>query len=478
VSEVSGRVLSLKADGTKKHVHFVGIGGAGMSALARVLLDRGFSVSGSDVTANDAVRDLAGRGARVGIGHAAEHVLGADCVVFTTVVAPDNPELQAARAAGIPVLHRSELLAELMAAGKSIAIAGAHGKTTTTSMIAHALVALGYDPTFVVGGVVASLGVGARAGSGEWIVGEADESDGSFVNYRPEVAVVLNIEPDHLEYHGHDFENLKRAYAQFAQGIPAGGALITSADDPLAARLDAAPGVRHLTFALRAPTADLRATDISLSGHGVRATVWRGQTRLGDLELAVPGAHNVGNALAAIHVCCEVGPSFDRVAEALRTFRGALRRFQIHWDQSVRVVDDYAHHPTEIRANIELAAAAGRRLIAVFQPQRYTRTASLFDDFARAFRGADEVLIADIYSPAGEQPIAGVSAERLADAVRAQSNPRARYGGSVDDVSAYLKASVRPGDVVLTMGAGDIWRAAQELAAWLKSQGETASCSG
>ncbi|MCY0869454.1 MAG: Mur ligase domain-containing protein, partial [Firmicutes bacterium] len=271
---MSGQLGLLQKDGRKSNVHFVGIGGAGMSALARVLLDRGFSVSGSDVAANDAVRDLAAHGARVYRGHAAENVQGADCLVFTTVVAADNPELQAARAAGIPIMHRSELLAEVMAAGKGIAVAGAHGKTTTTSMIAHALVVMGYDPTFVVGGVVASLGVGARAGAGEWIVSEADESDGSFVNYRPEVGIVLNIEPDHLEYHGNDFENLKRAYQCFAQGVTAGGALITSADDPLAARLQPALGVRRLTYALQAPEADLRATDLAAAGGGVRATVW------------------------------------------------------------------------------------------------------------------------------------------------------------------------------------------------------------
>lgn len=453
------------------HVHFVGIGGVGMSAIASILLDKGYKVSGSDVALQEYTRRLSERGASVFGGHDAANIEGADFVVYTTAVAADNVELMAARALHIPVLHRSEMLAELMKEGHGIAVAGAHGKTTTTSMVAWILECAGFDPTFLIGGVVANLDTGAKAGKGRYVVAEADESDGSFLNYEPTIAIVTNIEADHLEHYDGNFDNLKMAYQRFIARIPGHGVLITCADD-LHVR-DLLPDVhsRLVTYSAQGLAADLEARAVAFVGHGTRSDVyWQGE-RLGALTLHVPGVHNVGNALAAIGVALDVGIPFATAVSALGEFRGALRRFQVLFDgNDMMVVDDYAHHPTEISAMIRAAKATGKRIVAVFQPQRYTRTFHLFDEFTRAFAEADDVVIADIYSPAGEQPIAGVSAEKLVAGIRENSNVQAKYCPGHEDVLAYLKEQIRPGDLVMTMGAGDIWKAGKALAAWLSDR--------
>jgi len=344
------------------HVHLIGIGGAGMSAIAHILLERGYFVSGSDAAHSDNTNKLSECGAQVWIGHAAEQVAGADVVVFNTMITSDNPELQAARERNLPILHRSQMLARLMEEGQGIAIAGANGKTATTSMVAYVLTQAGLDPSFLVGGVVANLQTGARAGSSPYIVAEADESDGSFLNYSPRIAVITNIEADHLEHYDGDFEKLKEAYGKFAHRLPTNGLLVTCLDDPHVRELLAGVQARVCSYALDHAGADLTAQIDSISANGSESVVYERGVRLGTLELTVPGRHNVANALAAIAVAREVGVPFATAAAALSDFRGALRRFQTIYDDplsGITIVDEYAHHPTEIRTSISSMKANG-----------------------------------------------------------------------------------------------------------------------
>lgn len=452
----------------QEHVHFVGIGGYGMSAIARVMLDMGYHVTGSDVSSQELTKRLTEHGAKVFQGHDANQVDGADMVVYSTALSQDNVEIQAAKAQNIPVIHRSEMLARLMADRVGVAVTGAHGKTTTTSMVAYVMEIGGLDPTFVIGGVVSNIGDNAKAGTGQFVVAEADESDGSFLHYRPKIAVITNIEADHLEHYDGKFENLLHAYEQFISNLPADGLLVYSTDDEHLNRMQGLAKCRVVRVGMNGD-ADYLATDMKLLSRGSQSTVWYRGERLGQMQLAVPGRHNVMNALAAVAVAREAGLSFPTIAAALAQFHGAKRRFQVISETSgVLVIDDYAHHPTEITATIAAAQSTGRRIVAVFQPQRYTRTYFLFDAFANAFEGADEVLIADIYSPAGEERIEGVTAERLAQQIKVQSNPNVNYLGTKDDVFDYLLSTVHTGDLVLTMGAGDIWQVAVRLAEALK----------
>jgi len=456
-----------------EHIHFVGIGGYGMSAIARVMLDMGFSISGSDVSSQELTQRLIERGARVYQGHAAGQVDGADVVVYSTALPPDNVEIKEAKARRIPVIHRSEMLARLMANRVGVAVTGAHGKTTTTSMIAYIMEQCGVDPTFVIGGVVSNIGDNAKAGGGRYVVAEADESDGSFLHYRPEIAVVTNIEADHLEHYDGKFENLLRAYEKFAQQIPPSGLLVCSYEDEHLPSILNNAKCRIQTVGIETPQADYYATDVQLLDRSSQSKVYCRGEYLGTLMLALPGKHNVQNALSALVVAVEAGLSFNQAVQALAQFHGAKRRFQVISEEAgVLVIDDYAHHPTEISATIAAAQATGRRIVAVFQPQRYTRTFFLFDAFARAFAGADEVLLTDIYSPAGEQRIDGVSAERLVGEIQQFSNPNAKFLPTKDDVFEHLKNTVKHGDLVLTMGAGDIWTVAVRLADELKKRTE------
>jgi UDP-N-acetylmuramate--alanine ligase len=461
---------------TAEHVHFIGIGGYGMSAIARVMLEMGYQVSGSDVAGQELTEKLAANGARIYIGHEAEHIKGANLVVYSTALPRDNVERKAAEALNIPVIHRSQMLARLMNAGKGIAVAGAHGKTTTSSMIAHVMGSCGLDPTYIIGGEIVNVGTNAKAGKGEYVVAEADESDGSFLQYHPAIAIVTNIEADHLENYNGDFNELKAAYVQFLGQVKADGKAIVSADDENIRELIPAlknkpgggPGI--ITYGID-EEADYRAEDIRLGDRKVSFTLSKHGEKLGLIELSVPGRHNVSNAMATVITCLEAGVPVADVARAIGDFRGAKRRFQVIGEvNDILVIDDYAHHPTEIQATISAAKATGKRIIAVFQPQRYTRTFFLLEQFSRAFSEADQVIITDIYSPAGEQEIEGVNSKKLVEMIIANSNPNTLYLPTKEEVQAYLGNSVAAGDLVITMGAGDIWKTAYGLSKLLQQR--------
>ncbi|WP_201318172.1 UDP-N-acetylmuramate--L-alanine ligase [Paenibacillus sp. EPM92] len=455
---------------TSEHIHFIGIGGYGMSAIAKVMLEMGYQVSGSDLAQAELTEKLAAKGAQVFIGHEAQNVKGADVVVYSTALSKDNVEMLAAEELNIPILHRSQMLAQLMNAKKGIAVAGAHGKTTTSSMIALVLEQCGQDPTFIIGGEILNVGSNAKAGKGDYVVAEADESDGSFLQYQPLIALVNNIEADHLENYDGDFENLKKAYAQFLSQVKPQGKAVICKDDPYL--LEMMPNIQSevITYGIDSE-ADVVARNIDLGDRKVSFDVVRGGRTLGTIRLSVPGKHNVYNALATLITCMEAGLSFEQVAEAIPSFRGAKRRFQVLGEvNDMLVIDDYAHHPTEIEATIQAAKATGKRIVAVFQPQRYTRTYFLFEQFSRSFPEADEVIITDIYSPAGEKQIEGITSAKLVELIKQNSNRNVRYIPTKEEVQAYLSHAVQPGDLVLTMGAGDIWKAAAGLAKALEER--------
>ncbi|GMK38402.1 UDP-N-acetylmuramate--L-alanine ligase [Paenibacillus sp. CCS19] len=455
---------------TAEHVHFIGIGGYGMSAIARVMLEMGYKVTGSDVVKGELAEKLAQKGAGIYIGHEADNVKGSDLVVYSTALPKDNVERQAAEALNIPILHRAQMLARLMNAGKGVAVAGAHGKTTTSSMIALVMETCGIDPTFIIGGEIVNVGTNAKAGKGEYVVAEADESDGSFLQYHPAMAIVTNIEPDHLENYDGDFNKLKSAYVQFLQQVKSDGKAIVCIDDANLQEL--LPQVNSgslradqvITYGIDCE-AQYRATNIELGDRKVTFKLHREGAELGQVELSVPGRHNVYNAMATIITCLEAGLPFASVADAIKQFRGAKRRFHVLGEKNdILVIDDYAHHPTEIQATISAAKATGKRIVAVFQPQRYTRTYFLLEQFSCAFGEADEVIITDIYSPAGEQQIEGVSSRRLVELIIQNSNANTHYVPTKEEVLERLKASMKPGDLIITMGAGDIWKVAAALA--------------
>ncbi|MBD3917747.1 UDP-N-acetylmuramate--L-alanine ligase [Paenibacillus sp. PR3] len=455
---------------TAEHVHFIGIGGYGMSAIARVMLEMGYKVTGSDVVKAELAEKLAQKGAGIYIGHEADNVKGADLVVYSTALPKDNVERQAAEALNIPVLHRAQMLARLMNAGKGVAVAGAHGKTTTSSMIALVMETCGIDPTFIIGGEIVNVGTNAKAGKGEYVVAEADESDGSFLQYHPAIAIVTNIEPDHLENYDGDFNKLKSAYVQFLQQVKSDGKAIVCIDDTNLQELlpivnsGSLRADQVITYGIDCD-AQYRATDIELGDRKVTFKLHHNGTELGQVELSVPGRHNVYNAMATIITCLEAGLPFANVADAIKQFRGAKRRFHVLGEKNdILVIDDYAHHPTEIQATISAAKATGKRIVAVFQPQRYTRTYFLLEQFSCAFGEADEVIITDIYSPAGEQQIEGVSSRRLVELIIQNSNANTHYVPTKEEVLEQLKGSMKPGDLIITMGAGDIWKVAAALA--------------
>ncbi|MBD8500791.1 UDP-N-acetylmuramate--L-alanine ligase [Paenibacillus arenosi] len=453
---------------TMEHIHFIGIGGYGMSAIARVMLEMGYTVTGSDVAKQELTDKLEKKGATIHIGHDERYVQGSDVVVYSTACPKDNVERVAAKERNIPVLHRSEMLARLLNAKKGIAVAGAHGKTTTSSMIALVLERCGVDPTFIIGGEVTNLGTNAKAGKSDYVVAEADESDGTFLAYYPNIAVVTNIEADHLENYGGDFERLKQAYVQFLSQVEESGAAVLCSDDPIVKEMIPAVRSNIVTYGVE-QGADYQAVDIEADDRQMFFTVKRGDQVLGRVELSVPGQHNVLNAMATLVVCMQAGVPFEEAAAAITEFTGAKRRYQIIGQANdITVVDDYAHHPTEIEATLLAAKASGKRIVAVFQPQRYSRTYFLFEQFSRAFGGADEVIITDIYSPAGEKQIEGVNSSKLTENIRELSNSNVHYIPTKEEVVQHLQQSVKPGDIVLTMGAGDIWRVAVQLADYIK----------
>ncbi|MFW9334070.1 UDP-N-acetylmuramate--L-alanine ligase [Paenibacillus polymyxa] len=455
---------------TSEHVHFIGIGGYGMSAIARVMLEMGYTVTGSDVASQELTEKLAAKGAKIYIGHTPEHIAGADIVVYSTALSRDNVERVAAEELNIPTLHRSQMLARLLNERKGIAVAGAHGKTTTSSMIALVMERCNVDPTYIIGGEITNLGTNAKAGKSEFVVAEADESDGSFLQYHPWQGIVTNIEADHLENYDGDFNRLKSAYVQFLSQIRPDGAAIVCADDQNIREMLPQLQTRVITYGVE-HEADYMATDIQLGDRRLSFTMSRKGTALGTIELSVPGKHNMYNAMATVISCLEVGIPFDQIAATIVEFHGAKRRFQVLGEgNDILIIDDYAHHPTEIEATISAARATGKRIIAVFQPQRYSRTFFLLDAFSRAFSEAGEVIITDIYSPAGEKQIEGVHSSKLVDLIVQNSNANAIYLPTKEAVIEELKDRLQPGDLVLTMGAGDIWKAGDALARHLRGQ--------
>ncbi|KAF6564199.1 MULTISPECIES: UDP-N-acetylmuramate--L-alanine ligase [Paenibacillus] len=455
---------------TSEHVHFIGIGGYGMSAIARVMLEMGYTVTGSDVASQELTEKLAAKGAKIYIGHTPEHIAGADIVVYSTALSRDNVERVAAEELNIPTLHRSQMLARLLNERKGIAVAGAHGKTTTSSMIALVMERCNVDPTYIIGGEITNLGTNAKAGKSEFVVAEADESDGSFLQYHPWQGIVTNIEADHLENYDGDFNRLKSAYVQFLSQIRPDGAAIVCADDQNIREMLPQLQTRVITYGVE-HEADYMATDIQLGDRRLSFTMSRKGTALGTIELSVPGKHNMYNAMATVISCLEAGIPFDQIAATIVEFHGAKRRFQVLGEgNDILIIDDYAHHPTEIEATISAARATGKRIIAVFQPQRYSRTFFLLDAFSRAFSEANEVIITDIYSPAGEKQIEGVHSSKLVDLIVQNSNANAIYLPTKEAVIEELKDRLQPGDLVLTMGAGDIWKAGDALARHLRGQ--------
>jgi UDP-N-acetylmuramate--alanine ligase len=462
--------------GRTRRIHFVGIGGIGMSGIAELLANLGYEVSGSDAKASAVTRRLEALcSIRVHAGHRAEQLAEADVVVVSSAVAADNPEVVEAHRLGIPVIPRAEMLAELMRLRFAIAVAGSHGKTTTTSMIAFVLERAGLDPTAVIGGRLSAFGSNARLGRGAYMVAEADESDRSFLLLSPTVAVMTNVDHEHMESYP-TFGDLQQAFADFGNKVPFYGSVVACADDPGLAPVLPRLRRRVLTYGLDAADAGIAGTQVELGAFGGRCVVRRrgraGDEQLGVLELSVPGRHNLQNALAAVAVGEWIGVRFQQVSGALRQFQGAERRFERHGEHGgVLVVDDYGHHPTEIAAVLAAAhATLGRRIVVAFQPHRYSRTAQLMAAFGPALRAADEIVLTDIYA-AGEPPVAGVTVESLAGAIRESSGRPVHVVSRLDAVVPELLRLLRPGDVVLTLGAGSIGSLAAPLAAALDGKG-------
>jgi UDP-N-acetylmuramate--alanine ligase len=448
--------------GRTRRIHFIGIGGSGMSGLAEVLINMGYQVSGSDLRASETTDRLVQRGGRVFIGHAATNVEGAHVVVYSTAVGDDNPELIAARVAQLPVLPRADMLAELMRMMKyGVAVGGAHGKTTTTSLIAEVLARGGLDPTIVVGGRLHAIGANARLGYGQFLVAEADESDGSFLRLSPALVVVTNIDREHLD-HYKDLEDIRQAFIYFAHRVPFYGAAVLCVDDDEVRGILPRVTKRTILYGTRAE-AEVRAERVELLPHGSRFRVTAQGRPLGEIEMGLPGRHNVLNALAAIAVGLEVEVGFAHIAEALATFRGVARRFETRGEAGgVRVVDDYGHHPTEISATLAAAKGLGGRVLVLFQPHRFSRTQALRREFGGCFDEADAVWVLDVY-PAGETPIPGISARTIVESAHEHGADQVREAGDADAAVAAVVAAARPGDTVLTLGAGDVWKLADAV---------------
>ena len=458
--------------GRVRHVHFIGVGGIGMSGLAEILRTLEFDVSGSDLRAGENTKNLERLGVRVDIGHRAENVRGADVVVYSSAIDYENPEVREARLHGIPVIPRAEMLAELMRVKYGIAIAGSHGKTTTTSLVATVLRAAGFDPTVVVGGRMAALGSNARLGEGNMLVAEADESDGSFLRLTPTIAVVTNIDPEHLDYYKtHDI--LKDAFVQFIEKVPFYGLAVLCLDHPHVQDLLPRIQRRHVTYGL-SPQATYHARSINYRGLSTSFVAFNREKSLGEFTVRMPGQHNVLNTLSVIAVADELEVPLDVVKDALSTFHGVARRFTVVDEvDGVALVDDYGHHPAEVEATLNAARRAyeGRILVA-FQPHRYSRTQNLFDEFTRAFNNADQLFLTDIYA-AGEKPIPGISSQHLAEAIAQHGHHNVKYAPDRAAMSAELAREARPGDVVIALGAGDINKILSVVGSGLRARGGT-----
>jgi UDP-N-acetylmuramate--alanine ligase len=457
-----------------RRIHFVGIGGIGMSGIAEVLHNLGYAVSGSDARESEITHRLSSLGIQVSIGHAAENAAEADVIVRSSAVAQDNVEVVAARQRLIPVIQRAEMLAELMRMKYGVAVAGTHGKTTTTSMVASVLARGGLDPTIVIGGRLNALGVNARLGQGDFLVAEADESDGSFLRLSPTIAVVTTIDPEHLDYY-RDLTHIQETFLEFINKVPFYGLAVLCLDQENIQTLLPRVEKRFVTYGLRSQ-ADFAAMDMSFSGMTSEFLVsWKRET-LGRIRLKVPGVHNVYNALAAVAVGLDLQVDFATIQQALGEFAGVARRFQILGEPNgILVVDDYAHHPAEIQATLNAAKTGfGRNVIAVFQPHRYTRTKALVHEFATAFYQADHLFVTEIY-PAGEKPIPGVRGEQIAQGAKEHGHRDVTYVPLKEDLADAVVALCRPGDIVMSMGAGDIWKIGEEIVRRLEGKSLSAS---
>ena len=457
-----------------QHVHFVGIGGIGMSGIAEVLINLGFRVSGSDLKRSNVTDRLQQMGVEFTQGHDAENIGDAHVVVRSTAVRDDNREIVEAQRRSIPVIPRAEMLAELMRLKPhTVAVAGSHGKTTTTSMVATVLGHAGLDPTIVVGGVVGAFGSNAHLGTSDLMVVEADESDRSFLMLSPTIAVVTNIDREHMDYY-HDMDDVRACFKNFVNKIPFYGASVLCLDDPNVQAIIPHVERRRMTYGLSAQA--------DISAHGIRYdqsfgsvyTVWRGAEAIGDITLRVPGLHNVYNSLAAIAVGFELEVPFTQIAEALGNFTGSGRRFQFKGEVGgVLIIDDYGHHPTEVRATLAAAkiGSGGRRIVVLFQPHRYSRTHDLMEEFARSFNNADTLFVTDIYA-ASEDPIEGVTAEALTGAIKRFGHKDVRYVGPLESSATTMRDHVKPGDLVVTLGAGTVSRVSDQLLSLLRERSE------
>lgn len=459
--------------GRVKHVHFVGVGGVGMSGIAEVLINLGFAVSGSDIKRSETTDRLQKLGGRMHVGHAASNIEGADVVVLSTAVPRDNPEIVAAHARMIPVIPRVEMLAELMRMKFSVAVGGTHGKTTTTSLIAAVLSAGGLDPTVIVGGRIKAMESGARLGASQYVVAEADESDGSFLKLSPTITVVTTVDEEHLDYYS-GLDEIKRAFTRFANSVPFFGCSIVCLDQQNIQAIIPDISRRVITYGL-AGQADVHVLDVEATGGASAFTVLAGGREAGRIEITMPGLHNVYNSLAAVAVGLELGVPFGDIARALKDFQGISRRFEIKGEAgNVLILDDYGHHPAEIRTTLSAAVSKWhRRLVVLFQPHRYTRTQKLAEDFGRCFYDATVLLVTGIYA-ASEAPIEGVSGANIVEAAHRSGHRNAEYIESMDALYDRAMEIVKPGDVVLTLGAGDIHKVGEKMLAALKARETTA----
>jgi len=449
--------------GKIEKIHFVGIGGIGMSGIAEVLLNLGYKVSGSDLRGSEITERLAGFGAEIGIGHSAENLQSVDVVVISSAVNDDNPEVVEAKRLHIPVIPRAEMLAELMRMKYGIAIAGTHGKTTTTSMAASILGHAGIDPTIVIGGKLNAIGTNAQLGQGKFLVAEADESDGSFLVLSPTIAVVTNIDADHLDHYS-GIEEIKDTFVEFINKVPFYGLAILCLDDPNIRSILPLVKKRYMTYGLSSQ-ADIRATHVQHDGFRTSFVAHFKGYRLGEVSFNMPGAHNVLNAMACIALALDLDVPFTAIQEGFALFGGVGRRFTVKGEpKGVMVVDDYGHHPAEIKATLAAARQGWpeRRIIAAFQPHRYTRTHELFADFVTAFYDADLLVLTDVYA-AGEQPIEGATAERLAKEIRRHGQKDVTHIANRELIPEHLAGIVKEGDIVITLGAGNIWQQGEAL---------------
>ena len=447
----------------KYHIHFVGIGGIGMSGIAELLLNLGYKVSGSDIQSSDITENLKTLGGILYEGHSDEHIRGADVVVTSSAVGATNPEVRAAEQASIPVIPRAEMLAELMRLKYSVAIAGAHGKTSTTSIVSSVLAKGGLDPTVVIGGKLKSIGTNAVLGQGDYIVAEADESDGSFLKFSPTIAVVTNIDREHLDFYT-DLDEIKDVFLEFLDRIPFYGLAVLCLDNE--AIQDIIPRVkkRYTTYGMNSQ-ADFQIRDVEFKDQKSRFSVYHDGKQLGEIQLNLPGIHNVYNATASIAVAMELDIAFHHIKEALETADGVQRRLEIKGDKNgITVIDDYGHHPTEIKTTLQALEEnwPDRRKIVVFQPHRYTRTQALFDDFTRAFYQSDLLMVLPIYS-AGEKVIEGVNSGMLCEGINAHGHKEVLCVDDFKQAVAHLKKTLTSGDILLTLGAGDVWKVGMDF---------------